>query len=96
MFWVWDWKISPKIAKFFNFYPSGKKKSLWVGSKSTWVKGRAASYLLRVKSMIGSGRVRAHLYNRKPPQLEESWPVCQGSCPNKGIKEVIKWALIDT
>jgi len=48
MAWVWIWKISPKNVKFFIFFPSGKKKSLRIGSKSTRVKGRLASYLLRV------------------------------------------------
>jgi len=37
------------------------KKSLWVGSKSTWDKGKSASYLLQVKSNLGLGRVRVHL-----------------------------------
>jgi len=36
---VWVWKISPKNVKFFNFFTSGQKKLLWVGSKSTQVKG---------------------------------------------------------
>jgi len=44
------WKISPKNVKFFIFLPLVQKKSLWVGSKSTRVKGRLASYLLRVGS----------------------------------------------
>jgi len=51
--WVWIWKISPKNVKFF---PSGRKKSLRVGSKSTRVKGGSASYLLRVKSKLESGQ----------------------------------------
>jgi len=52
--WVWIWKISPKNVKFFNFF--------LFGSESTRVEGGSASYLLRVKSKLGSGRVRAHLY----------------------------------
>jgi len=56
MVWVWIWKISPKNFKFFNFFPSGQKKSLWVGSESTRVKGGLASYLLRVKTKLGSGQ----------------------------------------
>jgi len=57
MVWVWIWKISPKKVKFFNFFPFGsKKKSLRVGSKSTWLKGRSPFYLLRVKSMLGLGQ----------------------------------------
>jgi len=56
-FMVWVRKISPKNIKFFNFFPSGKKNPLWVGSKSTRVKGGSASCLLRFKSKLGSGRV---------------------------------------
>jgi len=52
--WVWVWKISPKNPWFFNFCPSGQKSV--VGSKSTRVRARLASYLLRVKSMFGSGQ----------------------------------------
>jgi len=47
---VWVWKISSKNTTIFNFFPSNKK------SKSNWVKGGSASYLLRVKSMLGSGQ----------------------------------------
>jgi len=39
--------------EFFNFSPSGQKKSLWVGSKSTRVKGGSAPYLLRVINRLG-------------------------------------------
>jgi len=38
-----------------------KKKSHLVGSKNAWIKGGLASYLLRVKSMLGLSRVRADL-----------------------------------
>jgi len=55
--WVWVWKISPKYNKFFYFSPLVLQKSLRVGSKSTQVKDSSASYLLRVKSMLGPGRV---------------------------------------
>jgi len=55
--WVWISKIFPKNVKFFNFFPSVKKKLLRVGSESTQVKAGLASYLLRVKSKLGSGRV---------------------------------------
>jgi len=54
-------EISPKNIKFFNFFSSDKKKYLQVGSESTWVKGGSAFYLLRVKSRLGLGRVKAHL-----------------------------------
>jgi len=43
--------------KFFNFLPLGSKKSYRVGSKSTQVKARLASYLLPVKTMLSSGWV---------------------------------------
>jgi len=50
------WKISPKNPKFFNLFLLGQKKSLQVGSKSTLVKDGSVSYLLQVKSMLGSGQ----------------------------------------
>jgi len=53
---LWVWKISPKNPKKFNLFSSGHKKSRRFGSKSTRVKDRLASYLLRVKSMLGSGQ----------------------------------------
>jgi len=55
------------MSNFSIFCPSGQKKSLQVGSESTQVGGGSASYLLRVKSKLGSGLVRAHLY---PGHLE--------------------------
>jgi len=54
-------KFPLKIPNFSIFSPSDQKKSLQVGSKSIWVKARLASYLLGVKSMLGSGQVSAHL-----------------------------------
>jgi len=56
MVWVWISKISPKKVKFFNFLPFGSKKLLRVGSESTRVEAGSASYLLRVKSKLGSGQ----------------------------------------
>jgi len=53
-----------KNSLLFLTNPSDQKKSLRVGSKSIWVKDRSAFYLLQVKSMLRSGRVRAHLYYR--------------------------------
>jgi len=46
LWWVW----------VKNFFPSGPKKSLRVGSESTRVKGGSASYLLQVKNKLGSGQ----------------------------------------
>jgi len=49
---LWVWKISFKNHKFFT------KKSHWViGSKKCPVKDRSASYLLRVKRVLGSGTI---------------------------------------
>jgi len=48
-----------KTLKFSIFFPSGHKKSLQVGSKSTQVEDGLAFYLLWVKSMLGLGRVRS-------------------------------------
>jgi len=44
------------MSNFLFFFLSGQKKSLRVGSERTLVKGRSASYLLRVKSKLGSGQ----------------------------------------
>jgi len=63
MVWSWVWKISPQNVKFFNFFPSGQKKSFGVGSKSTRVKGRSASYLLRLKSMLEFGQISNIFYS---------------------------------
>jgi len=46
-------KFPLKIPNF-PIFSLWSKKSLWVRSKSTWVRDRSASYLLRVKSMLGS------------------------------------------
>jgi len=53
MVWVWIWKISPKNVKFFNFFPFRSKKI----SSGRVKKYESASYLLWVKSKLGSGRV---------------------------------------
>jgi len=49
---------------------SGQKKMLRVGSES--VKAGSASYLLRVRSKLRSGRVGAHLYS-KPIKRESGY-----------------------
>jgi len=49
-------KFSLKIPIFWIFFSSGQKKSLLVRPKSTRVEGGSGSYLLRVKSMRGSGQ----------------------------------------
>jgi len=54
--WVWIWKISPRNVKFFIFFTFGSKKFHWVGWKSTRIKGGLVSYLLQVKSKLGSGQ----------------------------------------
>jgi len=53
---VWIWKISLKMSNFSIFSFWIQKKYLRVGSKSTWVKGVSASYLLRIKSKLGPGQ----------------------------------------
>jgi len=55
-------KFQLKTSNFSIFSPSGQKKLLRVRSESIRVKAGSASYLLRVKSKLGSGRVEAHLY----------------------------------
>jgi len=49
-------KFQLKMSNFSIFSPSGQKISLRVGSKSTRIKDRSASYLLRVKSKLWSGQ----------------------------------------
>jgi len=49
-------KCPLKMSNFSIFFPSDQKKSLGIGSKSTWVKGGLASYLLQVKSKLVSGQ----------------------------------------
>jgi len=44
------------MSNFSIFCPLGQKKSLRVGSDSTRVKPGSASYLLQVKSKLGSGQ----------------------------------------
>jgi len=48
------------MSNFSIFFPLDQKKSL--RPKSTQVDSGSASYLLRVKSKFGWGRVGAHLY----------------------------------
>jgi len=50
-FMVWVWKFSPKMSIFFIFFPLDQK-TISLGR----VKGRLASYLLRVKSKLGTGQ----------------------------------------
>jgi len=46
-----------KFPLKIQFFPLRSKISLWVVSKSTWVKDGPASFLLRVQSMLGSSWV---------------------------------------
>jgi len=48
-------KLPLKTSNFSIFFPSGQKKLLRVGLESTRVRAGSASYLLRVKSKLGSG-----------------------------------------
>jgi len=54
-------EIFPKKCQIFQFFPFRSKKSVRVVSESTRVEGGPAFYLLRVKSKLVLGRVRAHL-----------------------------------
>jgi len=51
-----DFGKFPLKMSNFSIFPFRSKKSLWVGSKYTRVKGRLASYLLQVKSKFGWGQ----------------------------------------
>jgi len=61
--WACIWKISPKNLRFYNFFPLDQKKSLGVRSKVLGSKTGQPHIYCAVKSMLGSGRVRAHLYH---------------------------------
>jgi len=65
---VWVRKISPINVKFFNILP--------YGSKSTWVKGGLASYLLRVKSKVGSGPISSPNPSLISNRLKLPWTAC--------------------
>jgi len=54
--WVWIWKMFPKNVKFYNFFTFRSKKISSGRVKKYPVKGRSASYLLRVKSKFGLGQ----------------------------------------
>jgi len=66
--WIGVGKFPLKIPNF-QFFPFGSKKSLRVGSKSTQVKGWFSSYLLRVKSMPGSGQGPSLLWTLSPSDV---------------------------
>jgi len=55
----------PLNPKFSTFCPSGQKKSHQVARVKKYPSQRwvAVSYLLRLKSILGSGQVRDHLYS---------------------------------
>jgi len=58
-------KISSKKKISFNFIQqSGQKNIFGVLSKNTWVRAGLALYLLRVRSMFGSGQVMTHLFTK--------------------------------
>jgi len=69
-------KFPLKESNFSIFFSSGQKNYLRVGSESTRVKGKSASYLLRVKSKLGLGWVRAHcnsFSNYKTDKMKEPY-----------------------
>jgi len=74
MVWVWNTKIYPKNVKFFNFFPLSQKKLLRVGSESTRVEAGSASYLLRIKSKLGSGQGPSLVLWNKSVSIQPSCP----------------------
>jgi len=55
VFNLWVWKNFPEKYQILQFFPFWvQKKYHRVGSKNTRVKPMSASYLLHVKSMLGS------------------------------------------
>jgi len=61
-------KFPLKMSNFSSFCPSGQKKVIGLGQK---VPGPEPSQpLIYCGSMICSGRVRAHLYSLKVPDLD--------------------------
>jgi len=50
--WLWVWKIFPKNPEFSNFFDLRSKNLFGLAQK---VHGSKTSYLLRVKSVLGSG-----------------------------------------
>jgi len=73
--WFGFGKFPLKIPIFLFFFPSGQKKYLCVGSKSTWVKDESASYLLQVKNILELGQgLRVHLYfDEDLEMVEKLW-----------------------
>jgi len=65
-------KFPLKMSNLSMFSPSGQKKSLRVGSESTWIEGGSASYLLQVKRKLGSGQGPSLLSSREMTQNYKS------------------------
>jgi len=59
--WFGFGKFPLKKSNFSIFFPLDQKKSLRLGSEFTRIKGRSATYLLRVKSKLRSDWARANL-----------------------------------
>jgi len=77
-------KFPIKMSNFSIFFPLGQKNLF--GLESTWVKGGSASYLLRVKSKLGSGQspfqMSTSFQDRLPPAL--SFPQLRYTYPRDG------------
>jgi len=59
--WVWYLENFPKnLRKISIFFPFGSKKSHQVRSISIRIKDGLASFLLQVKSVLGSGKNDRH------------------------------------
>jgi len=90
--WVWNWKISPKNVKFFNFFPLSQKKNLFgLGRKVPGLKvGRPLIYC---GSKVSLCQVTAHLYsltrivvNKAKPETELEMIISLALVVNKSIK----------
>jgi len=64
--------VSPQNPNIFNFFTTGLK-NYQVEWKNPWIKAGSAPYLLQVRSMLWSCRVRAHLYTKRPRCVSD-WP----------------------
>jgi len=89
-------KFALKMSNFSIFCPSGQKKSLRVVSESTRVGGKSASYLLRVKCKLGSGWVRAHLWNpdSQIPSLMQ-WLFGHSNPTIPQAKKYFEWLILE-
>jgi len=87
-------KFPLKMSNFSIFFPSGQKKLLRIGSESTRVKAGSTSYLLRVISKLGSGRVGSGpISNWEQPSLWNT--AVQDLVPNRYRPELYSWPAVN-